>query len=177
MSSSEHDSDMQPSQFLVDNLAILPKGKALDIAMGTGRNALFLASKGFDVEGVDYSSESVAMALNTAARNGLLITARLANLETEYQIVPDTYNLIICFNYLQRSLFPFIKAGLKIGGMIVYETFTVDQVRFGHPHNPDFLLKHNELLDIFNDFHCLSYREAIIDNRKAVASLIAQKVK
>jgi tellurite methyltransferase len=177
MTSSDHDALSKPSQFLVDNLDLLPVGKALDIAMGAGRNALFLAAHGFTVEGVDYSADSVNQALKIAHEKGLPLVAFVADLEAGYQIQSDIYDLIICFNYLQRSLFPGIKAGLKIGGLVVYETFTVDQVMFGRPRNPEFLLKHNELLDIFRDFRTLFYREEIVDNRKAVASLIAQKVK
>jgi hypothetical protein len=60
--------------------------------------------------------------------------------------------------------------------MVVYETFIIDQVQFGHPRKPEFLLKYNELLDMFREFRCLRYREGIFDNRKAIASLIAQKV-
>ena len=70
---------------------------------------------------------------------------------------------------------PQIKDGLRHGGMVVYETFIVDQAQFGKPKNPDYLLKHNEMLEIFRDFRCLRYREGIIDNKKAVASIIAQK--
>jgi len=84
--------------------------------------------------------------------------------------------VIICFNYLQRSLIPQIKDGLRNGGMVVYETFIVDQAKFGKPKNPYHLLKHNELLDMFRDFRCLRYREGIIEGRKAIASIIAQKV-
>jgi tellurite methyltransferase len=76
---------------------------------------------------------------------------------------------------LQRSLIPQIKDGLKTGGILVYETFIVDQARFGKPRNPDFLLKHNELLDMFRDFRCLRYREGVFENRKALAGIVAQK--
>jgi hypothetical protein len=68
-----------------------------------------------------------------------------------------------------------MKDGLRTGGMVVYETFIVDQARFGKPKNPDHLLKHNELLDLFCDFRCLRYREGIFESRKAIASIIAEK--
>ncbi|MHA1879395.1 MAG: hypothetical protein ACTSYG_03275, partial [Candidatus Heimdallarchaeota archaeon] len=63
----------------------------------------------------------------------------------------------------------------RTGGMVVYETFIVDQARFGKPKNSDHLLKHNELLDLFRDFRCLRYREGIFESRKAIASIIAEK--
>jgi hypothetical protein len=60
--------------------------------------------------------------------------------------------------------------------MVVYETFIVDQANFGKPKNPNYLLKHNELLDMFHDFRCLRYREGIVKGPRGVASIIAQKV-
>ncbi|MDY6965673.1 MAG: methyltransferase domain-containing protein [Halobacteriota archaeon] len=166
----------QPSQFLVDNIELLPRGRALDLAMGNGRNAIFLAKMGFEVEGVDISREAIISVQEAALKAGVTIKSEIADLKGDYPIEEDAYDLIICFNYLQRSLIRQIKDGLRRGGMIVYETFIVDQARFGRPKNPDHLLKHNELLHMFQDFRCLRYREGVIDDRKAVASIIAEKV-
>jgi tellurite methyltransferase len=171
-----HESGSKPSQFLVENLRLLPRGRALDVAMGNGRNAIYLAKAGFEVEGVDMSSEAVNTALELSREANVNIKAQIADLEGSYQIEKGAYDVIICFNYLQRSLIPQIKDGLRPGGMVVYETFIVDQAQFGRPHNPDYLLKHNELLDMFGEFRCRRYREGIIDNKKAVASIVAQKV-
>ncbi len=76
----------------------------------------------------------------------------------------------------QRLLIQGIKDGLAQGGMVVYETFIVDQAQFGKPKNPDYLLKHNELLEMFHSLRCLYYREGIVENRRATASIIAQKI-
>ena len=168
--------DHGPSQLLVDNLDLLPKGWVLDVAMGTGRNAVYLAKKGFTVEGVDISPEAVRSALDHARETGVTINARVADLESDYRIKKSAYDIIICFNYLQRSLITQIKDGLCVGGIIVYETFTVDQARFGKPTNPYYLLKYNELLELFCDFRCLYYREGIVEEKKALASIIAKKV-
>jgi len=165
----------KPSQFLVDNVKLLPGGRVLDIAMGKGRNTVYLAGLGFEVEGIDISKEAVNSALEWARKSGVDITARVADLERDFFIDEAAYDIIICFNYLYRPLIPQIKKGLRTGGIIVYETFTVEQARYGKPSNPDYLLKHNELLEMFRDFRCLFYREGIIENRKAVASLIAEK--
>ena len=171
-----HDSASRPAQFLQENIELLPKGRALDVAMGTGQNAIYLARMGFEVEGVDASPEAVHNALEAAQRAGVTLKAEIADLERNYLIKEGTYDVIICFRYLQRSLIPQIKDGLRKGGMVVYETFTVDQVQFGRPKNPDYLLKPNELLDMFRDFRCLLYQEGIVDNRKAVARIIAEKL-
>ena len=171
-----HENSLEPTQFLVENVKLLPKGRVLDVAMGSGRNAIYLAKLGFDVEGVDVSPEAVNIALESARKVGVIIKAQVADLEGDYLIEKDTYEVIICFNYLQRSLVSQIKDGLRKGGMVVYETFIVDQAKFGKPRNPDYLLKHNELLNMFRDFRCLRYREGIIDGRRAIASIIAEKI-
>ena len=170
-----HESSMQPARFLVENIELLPAGRAFDVAMGNGRNAIHLARAGFQVEGVDRSPEAVDAALKAAAEAGVTLNAKVADLEGGYRIQKNAYDVIICFNYLQRSLIPQIKDGLHSGGMVVYETFITDQVQFGHPHNHDYLLKYNELLDMFREFRCLRYHEGIIDGTRAVAGIIAQK--
>lgn len=159
----------------MENMSLLPRGRVLDVAMGAGRNSVYLAKMGFSVEGVDISPEAVSEALALAHKEGVSITAEVADLERTYKIKPNTYEVIICFNYLQRSLIPQIKTGIRKGGMVVYETFILEQAQFGKPNNSDFLLKHNELLDMFRDFRCLRYREGIIGNYKAVAGIVAQK--
>jgi len=168
--------DLKPAAFLVENLFLLPKGKALDIAMGEGRNALYLAGHGYAVDGVDRSSKAIEKALQLAQQRHLQIEAEVGDLEKDYRIVLDYYDLIICFNYLQRSLIPQIKAGLKRGGFVVYETYTIDQQRFGHPNNPDFLLLHKELLELFAGFRVVLYHEGLVEDRKYLASLVAQKI-
>jgi len=143
--------------------------------MGAGQNAIYLAGIGFQVEGVDISPEAVRRAMESARKAGVIIKTQVADLEGDYSINREAYDLIICFNYLQRSLIPQIKDGLRKGGMIVYETFLDDQARFGRPRNPDHLLKHNELLDMFRDFRCLRYREGIMPGPKAIASIVAER--
>lgn len=171
-----HESSFAPAPFLVENIELLPRGRVLDLAMGNGRNAIYLAEAGFKVEGVDRSPEAVNMALKSSQEAGVTIGVQIVDLEGNYQIEKGAYDVIICFNYLQRSLIPQIKDGVRRGGMVVYETFIVDQAQFGKPHNPDYLLKYNELLDMFRSFRCLRYREGIIEEKKAVASIIAQKM-
>jgi 2-polyprenyl-3-methyl-5-hydroxy-6-metoxy-1,4-benzoquinol methylase len=172
-----HETDTKPSQFLRDNIDLLPVGRALDIAMGRGRNAIYLASRGFDVEGIDISPEAIRTALGLAQKADVTIKAEVADLQGSYSIKKEYYDVIICFNYLQRQLIPSIKDGVRTGGVVVYETFIVDQAElFGKPRNPDYLLKHNELLDMFREFRCLRYREGIIGDRAALAGIVAQKV-
>lgn len=166
----------QPSQFLVENIGLLPRGRALDVAMGSGRNAIYLARMGFQVEGLDVSREAVEEAMARAREEGTSIQTRVEDLEKIPYLDEEAYDLVICFNYLQRSLMPQMKNWVKPGGMLVYETFIVDQVQFGKPRNPDHLLRHNELLHTFRYFRVLRYREGVIEGKKAIASIVAQKV-
>jgi SAM-dependent methyltransferase len=166
-----------PSPFLIEHVDLYPKGKALDLAMGGGRNAIYLAEQGYEVDGIDISPEFVEIASKRAKQKEVCLNTQVADLEKDYKILENTYDLIICFNYLQRDLISQIKAGLRSGGMIVYETYTVDQVQFGKPKNPDHLLKQNELLDMFRDFRCFYYREGVLEEQRAIARIIAQKMK
>ena len=166
-----------PASLLVENAHLLPGGKALDAAMGTGNNAFFLAGRGYEVTGVDISTVAVTRVRERAEENGLLIQAVEADLG-HFPIGEDAYDLVVNFYYLDRSLIPKLKKGLKKNGIIFFETYTTEQRQFGGPSNPDYLLKPNELLLFFLDFFVLFYHERIVrgDEPHAVASLIAQKV-
>lgn len=177
MEETIHTHSKNPSPFLVENIDLLPEGSVLDVAMGGGRNSVYLASRGFKVEGIDISGEAIDAAKKLARNNNVEINAHIFDLEKDTFIEENKYDIIMCFNFLQRSLIPAIKQGVCPGGLIIYETYIVDQARFGRPTNPDYLLKHNELLDLFKDFRCLRYHEGIYADKKAVAGIIAEKYK
>ena len=167
----------KPHEFLAKNLDLFPKGKALVLAMGEGQDAVFLAENGFEVEACDVSPKAVQKAEELARQKGVAIKAFEADLE-RFKLGLEKYDLITCFYYLQRDLIPQIKAALKQDGMVVIETFTVENLRLGFPgpRRKEFLLKENELSAFFRDLKVIIYRESVIDGRKAVASIIAQKI-
>ncbi|MGD9850363.1 MAG: class I SAM-dependent methyltransferase [Nitrospirales bacterium] len=162
-----------PIPFLKDHIDLLPKGKALDLAMGEGRNGVFLATQGFDVTGVDISEVGFKKAKALAAEKGVTFTTTVADLE-QYTIPPDTYDVIICTYFLQRDLFPKIAAALKPGGVAVIETYTMDHLRYRQKFNPAYLLKPNELLSLLPGLRVLHYQE-IDTGDSAYASILAQK--
>ena len=166
----------RPSSFLVENIGILPKGRVLDVATGRGRNAVYLAQQGFEVDGIDISREALDAAEALAVESGVSVTFRLMDLENDASLPQEAYDVIICFNYLYRPLIPQLKRSLRPGGMLVYETYIVEQALFGRPRNPKHLLQHNELLEFFHDFRCLRYREGILENQKAIAGFIGIKL-
>ena len=176
MMSHVHYREGRPSSFLVDHMALLPEGRVLDVAMGRGRNAVFLALEGFEVEGIDISGEALDAARQLADASNVSLTLHAMDLENDVTLPDEAFDVVICFNYLHRPLIPLLKGALRPGGMMVYETYIVDQARFGKPRNPKHLLKHNELLKCFRDFRCLRYREGILAHRKAIAGFIGTKM-
>ncbi len=169
--------DSTPAEFLVANRELLGKGKALDLAMGAGRNAVYLAKQGFDVLGIEIAPDAVDKAVALAKSEGVNISTIVADLENGYHLEPAAYDLIICFYYLHRPLIAEIKRALKPGGVVVYETYICDQAQWGKPSNPDHLLNHDELLNMFCDFLIIKYREGVVEPKKAIASIIACKPK
>ncbi len=152
-------------------------GRALDIATGKGRNALFLAEQGFTVDAIDISAVGLQQAQRQAEKQGLTlnwIQADLASCE-----FPDSaYDLILNINFLLRSLVPKIKNALRPGGYIIFDTYLIDQQDLGHPRNPAYLLQHNELLDLFRGFRILCYQEGkfFADGKESFrAELLGQK--
>jgi rhodanese-related sulfurtransferase len=151
-----------PTPWLVDNFNALPKGLALDIAMGNGRNAIYLATRGFDVDGVDVDPDVVAQARATARRFHAPIRAVIGNVEDGTYIIPiEAYDAIVVFNFLHRPLFRDIKDGLKPGGVVIYQTYLEEQIKFGKPQNPAHLLKPGELAQVFSEFEILRHHERV----------------
>lgn len=170
---------IEANPFLKRQIALLPKGKALDIATGEGRNAVFLAQHGFDVDAIDISEMGLKKARRLARVKGVRIRTFLADLDN-FQIGKERYDLIANFYFLKRNLIPKVKRGLKKGGRVIFETYTIEHRALGAegPKDPKYFLKPNELLKLFKGFLILFYREGIFKEggkRKAIASLIAEK--
>ena len=165
----------EPSPLLVDHVTHFRRGKALDVATGFGRNALYLAGQGYQVTGLDRDEGATAFCNAEAARRGLSFTASCVDLEKDPPISNDTYELVTCFYYLDRNLLPVMKEAVKVGGVLVYETFLIDQHRkFGKPSRPEFCWGHNELLGHFLDFRVLFYFEGLQAGRW-ISQLIAER--
>jgi 2-polyprenyl-3-methyl-5-hydroxy-6-metoxy-1,4-benzoquinol methylase len=164
----------EPSGWLVEHAHLLTgKGQALDIAMGEGRNTLFAASLGYDVLGIDISDVGVSRAESLARENKLTIRTRVADLDS-YQIEEYSYDLILCFYFLERNLFDGILKGLKSGGILIYETFTVDYLQYSG-FKREWTLERDELRKAFSGLSVLDYREVDEpENETAYASLVAR---
>ena len=166
----------EPSGIVTRFAHLAHKGKALDIACGAGRNALFLQQQGFDVDAVDISD----VAMQQLRERSPDIHCILTDLDT-YVIPPAQYDLIININFLQRRLFPYIVEGLRPEGILIFETFINSEYEkdFNGSVNPDFLLRENELLHAFLSLKIIYYEEHVSkrckDRPRFLASLVAQK--
>jgi 2-polyprenyl-3-methyl-5-hydroxy-6-metoxy-1,4-benzoquinol methylase len=165
----------EPVPFLREHLAELPSGAALDLAMGEGRNAVFLAQNGFTVTGIEKSPAGIAKARARAEQKGVQLNIIEADLES-HSLPHEQFDVVLCFFYLQRNLFPQMEAALKPGGALVIETYTVEQLQLAHgPKRREFLLEPTELYEAFRHLRLAHYREVVRDGR-AVASLLAFKL-
>ena len=179
----------RPAAILAEVLPLLPRARALDIACGAGRNAIFLAMRGWDVTAVDFSSAALALACSAAQGAGIPVNLERTLAEPprqlrglhliegdleKFSLPRQAFDLIVCVNYLQRSLFREIEAALRSGGVLLYETFTRDQLQFAAgPRNLEFLLNRGELRESFPNLATLFYRE--LSPGKGIASILAHK--
>ena len=165
-----------PSSWLLENLDLLPRAaRTLDVACGRGRHALLLAAAGFSVEAVDRDAGLIDSLRATAERLQLPLRAEVRDLETgTADLGTEAYDLVLVFHYLHRPLFPALVRALVPSGLLLYETFTVEQARRGKPKNPDFLLEPGELRQRVAPLVVLREREGEFEGRM-VAAVAARK--
>ena len=160
---------------------------ALDLACGNGRNGLALISAGLPVVFADKDVskiESVEQQLTTQAYRSHAHLAELWSVDFEqpgsHPLQENSYSAILVFRYLHRPLLPAIKQATCPGGLVIYETFTVDQAELGRPRNPDYLLQHGELEECFMDWEIVHSFDGIVENDKlqqhqALAQFVARR--
>ena len=169
---SATDRQSVPNPLLVEAACDLPPGRALDLACGTGRNALWLAEHGWNVTAIDGSATAVEILCSRAERLGVPVDARVADLENAgFTIAPDCYDLIAMCYYFQRSLIEQCKRGLVPGGVMVAIALLMEP---GKEHST-FRLQPGELRGYFPDWDILNYREGTDAWQHKVAELVARR--
>ncbi|HUL16964.1 MAG TPA: methyltransferase domain-containing protein [Terriglobales bacterium] len=180
----------EPAVIVRELLPLLPDGPTLDLACGRGRNTVFLAAKGRAVTALDWSPVALDI-LEESAREAA-ITTRRVNLDRDLVLAAKNgietacadltsqefgraeFSLVLCINYLQRSLFPRIAETLRSGGALLYETHTTEQLAFaGGPRNQEYLLSPGELHEAFPGLKTVFYRE--LRSGQGTATLLAHK--
>ncbi len=154
----------EPVEFLRQQVHTLGTGKALSLAAGEGRNAVFLAQQGFAVVAVDISPKGLEKCRQLASQKQVEIETVVADLDT-YDMGQEQYDLITDFYYHDPSLFTKIIRALKPGGKLILQNFSVEQPatsRFG-PRNPAYLVKPNELLAHFADYRIRYYQDTVVE--------------
>ena len=182
----------EPASIVRELLPLLPRGPALDVACGAGRHAVLLGTRGQHVTAVDWSGAGLEVLEARARAEGIPIR-RISSAEQivkrhhggidlvqadleQLQLPKNTFELILCVQYLQRSLFPELERALRPGGFLLFETFTKAQLAFdGGPRNPEHLLNSGELRTVFSELRVIFHRE--LRAGQGIASLLARKPK
>jgi tellurite methyltransferase len=168
------DFDATPTPLIVATAAKLAPGKALDLACGTGRNALWLAEHGWEVTAVDGAPAAIEVLRTRAMERGLKINAVTADLKKgEFEIEPSRWDLIAICYYLQRNLFDPAKRGVAPGGLLISIVHLTEPGEVDGPHR----LRPGELEQYFAGWEILHRREGKANDsahRRAVAEIVAR---
>ena len=150
-----------PTPLLVETAGKLKPGRALDLACGKGRNAVWLAEHGWQVTAVDRSAVSIPN-----------VDTHVADLEKhEFPIGEARWDLIVVSLYLQRDLFESIKRGLKPGGVAIVIVLLMEP---GHEQSR-FRAQAGELSKYFEGWEILHYHEGkSTDHHRVVAEIVAR---
>ncbi len=170
-----------PAPWLVAHRELLSGGgRALDVACGDGRNALYLAQLGYMVEAIDVSDVAVAGLRAATQARGLTMTIAPRVVDLEREPLPSgPYDVIVMVNFLQRDLFEALQEALAPGGLLVFETLARSHVdELGHSFNPDYLVEPGELLHAFARLEVLDHHEGVAQRSgspRGVAGIVARR--
>lgn len=155
----------------------LMKKRALDIACGSGRDAVYLASHGWNMSVIDYSASALDKVKVLAGRHHVTVKCHQIDLEKQldsFEAMPEEYDLISVSRYLNRPLLPIIKQKIAAKGFLVYQTFLVGCERFSGPKKSKFLLKPGELLDFFSGFDVILDEVVFLPDGRPTNVFVAQ---
>lgn len=169
----------QPSEMLQEWIARIPPGRALDVACGAGRNALYLASHGFDVDAVDISGDALLRARESARQRGLHINFLEHDLD-EPLPPRHAYRLILVIRYVDLALIRHLTTALAPGGFLLCEQHLASDAIVAGPTNPAFRVQRGELLAAAADLRVLFHTEGLVTEpdgqTAALARLVARRL-
>ncbi|WP_257463351.1 class I SAM-dependent methyltransferase [Archangium lipolyticum] len=166
---------LEPSGFLRSLADRLPsKGRALDVAGGSGHDALWLARHGLEVTLVDVSDVALERAAKAARESGVPLRVRRLDLEEE-PLPSGPFDVVLCLNFLLRPLFAGFAKVLAPGGLLVFAQPTRSNLqRNAHP-SARFLLEDGELPRLIQDLEVVSYTEGWTGEGRHEARLVARR--
>ena len=149
---------------------------ALDFACGAGRDAVYLARRGWNVTAIDIKEDALQRCRALASANEVAISTHQYDMESgENHLTGQSFDLIVVMRYLHRPFLPQLINHLNPNGLLCYSTFMVGSEQFGSPRNPNFLLKPNELAETFPTMkHLINEQDELADGRP-VSYFVAQK--
>jgi SAM-dependent methyltransferase len=169
------DFEAGPTPLVMEVTRSLKPGKTLDLACGTGRNALWLAEQGWALTAVDGAGTAIDVLKSRALERGLTIEAVVADLEKgEFQIEPARWDLILKCYYLQKNLFEPAKRGVVPGGILI----AIVHINAQGEEDGPYRLRPGELQQYFTDWEVLHLREGKacdLFHRRPVAEIVARK--
>lgn len=176
--SGDYQPRRQHSPLVEEAVDHLDGGRALVLACGGGRNALFLAARGFEVEAVDVSAVAIEMAETEGERRGLKVNWRVADIE-DLEFVEAEYQLITMIRYLNRDVWPSIRDALALDGWLVMEQHLKTGREVAGPSDES-RISRGELLAAFGDLRVIKYleeytRSEATNRMYAMASMLACK--
>lgn len=148
------------SPFLEQWMDHFPRGRALDLACGAGRNALRLAEAGHQVDAIDISVAAINMARTEAEQRGLEVAWQVADLD-DAQLPADAYDVITVIRYVNRNMWPRLITALAPNGWLLIEHHLQTTADVDGPGSPDFRLQPQELLEAFRTLRIVSYEEVL----------------
>jgi SAM-dependent methyltransferase len=161
--SGSYPTDPDPSPVLRRYAASFPDGRALDVATGTGRNALFLAAQGYEVDGLDQSREGLRIARETAEQQGLAAQTNWIQADVpSYEFPESTYDVVTVSFYRPMDRLPDIKRALKPDGVLFVQHHmrsADESVYEVGPSTDRYRFAANELLHACLDLTVLHYSE------------------
>jgi len=152
-----------PSAWLERWLSDVTVGRALDIPCGAGRNAIFLASRGFSVTGIDISAVALARAEATARSRGLSIEWITRDLDTGHG-VEGTFELIVVIHYVDLDLIENLTDLLAPGGHLIVELHLATDRPVAGPQDPAYRAAPGALRDAAGHLDILGYAEEVVED-------------
>ncbi len=167
-----------PVTLLQDWLPKLPVGKALDLACGAGRNAIYLAQAGYRVDAIDISPEGLKKAQQSATEQGLAVNWIEHDLDQPFNFDTD-YNLILVMWYVNPGLITRLCDYLAPGGYLLSQEHLVTDEEVIGPTNNDYRMAPGILRATVPELEVLLFEESVDTSpegeRLASARLVARK--